>query len=214
MPKCKNSKFGNLNFVTLNILRIKQLFGEEKESMSKRARQRKNQSKISSQYIVIGVIAVAIIGAAVAFAATQSGDDRIQSFGSEGNLHFGANETPSAYIWRTHPPTSGKHGNTVGWGIYEETVPEVNQIHNLEDGGVIIHYNCPEECPEIVAELSQIVSEMGTEQLILHPYTNMDSKIALTAWTKMLQLDEVDRDAIIDFIKKYRGIDHHSPGGS
>lgn len=183
--------------------------------MSKRSRQNKSQKGISPQYIVIGIVAIVIIGAAAAFAATQSGDDRVQSFGSEGNLHFGQNETPSAYVWRTRPPTSGKHfGSIAQWGIHEETVPEAYQVHNLEDGGVIIHYNCPEGCPEIVAELTLIVSEMGTEQLILHPYTNMDSKIALTAWTKMLQLDEVDRDAIIDFIKKYRGIDHHSPGGT
>jgi len=36
----------------------------------------------------------------------------------------------------------------------------------------------------------------------------MDSTIALTAWTRMLTLDEVDRDQIEDFIDAYRGIDH------
>jgi len=94
-------------------------------------------------------------------------------------------------------------------GIHTETIPDYLQVHNLEDGGVIIHYNCPEGCPEIVEELSDIVRDNGTEQLVLEPYTNMDSTIALTAWTKMLTLDTVDRDRIEDFIKAYRGIDHH-----
>jgi hypothetical protein len=37
----------------------------------------------------------------------------------------------------------------------------------------------------------------------------MDSRIALTAWTRLLTMDEVNRDQIVDFIKAYRGIDHH-----
>jgi hypothetical protein len=60
-----------------------------------------------------------------------------------------------------------------------------------------------------VADLEAIVREKGEEQLILHPYTNMDSRIALTAWTRMLTLEDVDRGKIEDFIDEYRGIDHH-----
>jgi len=60
----------------------------------------------------------------------------------------------------------------------------------------------------VVAELRDILRDKGTDQLILHPYATMDSTIALTAWTRMLTLDEVDRDQIEDFIDAYRGIDH------
>ena len=76
--------------------------------------------------------------------------------------------------------------------------------------GVILHYNCPDGCPDTVEQLRAIVDEVGSEQLILHPYANMDSRIALTAWTRLLELDEVDVDLIKEFIDAYRGIDHHA----
>jgi hypothetical protein len=40
----------------------------------------------------------------------------------------------------------------------------------------------------------------------------MDSPIALTAWTRMDKLTEVDEKRIVRFIEAYRGIDHHPKG--
>lgn len=180
------------------------------------ARQRRGNRRLTrrekrqrrKQYMVLGVIAVVVaVGLGVAY-AFLSEDELGEEFPDLGNRHLSA--APSTYIWNSHPPTSGPHSpNIAAWGIHDESVPEWNQVHNLEDGGVIVHYNCPEGCPEIVAELTDIVNDKGTQQLILHPYENMDSTIALTAWTRLLTLDEMDRGTIEDFIDKYRGIDHH-----
>jgi hypothetical protein len=158
--------------------------------------------------LIIGtVVVVIILGAGIAY-AYLSRDELGEEFADLGNDHLQAE--PTAYLWNSRPPTSGPHApQIVSWGEHTETVPEWYQVHNLEDGGVILHYNCLEGCPEIVAELQDIVQEMGSEQLVLHPYTNMDSRIAVTAWTRLLKLDEVDRDKIVEFIKAYRGIDHH-----
>lgn len=168
-------------------------------------RQRRSRQQ---QWLIIGtVIVVVILGAGIAY-AYLSRDEFGEKFADLGNDHLEAE--PAAYLWNSRPPTSGPHApQIVAWGVHTETVPEWYQVHNLEDGGVILHYNCPEGCPEMVAELQDIVQEMGTEQLVLHPYTNMDSRIAITAWTRLLKLDEVDRDKIVEFIKAYRGIDHH-----
>ena len=154
--------------------------------------------------VVVGVVAV-VSGLLIAYALR---DQPGEEFPDEGNLHLSAE--PASYIWNTTPPTSGPHSPQIAaWGEHAESVPEWLQVHNLEDGGVIMHYNCPEGCDDIVAELRDILADKGTGQLILHPYTNMESRIALTAWTRMLTLDEVDRDQIEDFIDAYRGIDHH-----
>ncbi len=160
------------------------------------------------QWIIIGVAALltaAVVG--VAYALLTEDKPGIK-FDDMGNRHI--SQEPSAYIWNSRPPTSGPHNpGLANWGVHSETVAEWYQVHNLEDGGVILHYNCPDGCPEIVAELADIVTDKGTHQLVLHPYENMDSRIAVTAWTRMLQLEEVDRAAIEEFIDAYRGIDHH-----
>lgn len=168
------------------------------------ARQRARRKK----WLIIGLVsAAAVVLIAVLIAATRQNKPG-EVYASLGNAHIP--EPASDYIYNSRPPTSGPHApNIAPWGVHDESINEWLQVHNLEDGGVIIHYNCPEACPEIVSELEDIVNEMGTEQLVLHPYTNMDSRIALTAWTRLLELDDVDRDQIVDFIEAYRGIDHH-----
>ncbi|MBZ0306537.1 MAG: DUF3105 domain-containing protein [Anaerolineae bacterium] len=177
--------------------------------MSKRqqAKQRRDINK-RRRWMIIGAVVLLFIAAGVALFISQRENPDVQKFGSEGNTHI--EEEPQTYIWDTRPPTSGPHAPTIAnWGIHDETVPEWYQVHNLEDGGVILHYNCPEGCPEIVEELEDIVEEVGRERIILQPYPEMDSKIAVTAWTRLLTLEEVDRNQILAFVNDYRGIDNH-----
>jgi hypothetical protein len=168
-------------------------------------RQRRARRRNLITGLVVAVVVIAVAGVAYAL---LSEDKPGVEFDDMGNRHLASE--PTAYIWNSVPPTSGPHSAQIAnWGIHTEPVPEWNQVHNLEDGGVIMHYNCPDGCEDIVAELEDIVNEKGTNQLILEPYPDMDSTIAVTAWTRLLTLDEMDRDAIVEFIDAYRGIDHH-----
>ena len=96
------------------------------------------------------------------------------------------------------------------WGIHTEPIPRQLQVHNLEDGGVMVQYHCPQGCPDLVAKLTAIVSSYD-RQVILAPYPGMKTRIALTAWTRLEAFDELDEARIRRFIRAYRGIDHH-PG--
>src|SRR5262249_3702264 len=80
------------------------------------------------------------------------------------------------------------------------------QVHNLEDGGVVVQYNC--ECSELVERLKKIVQGYD-KHVILAPYPSMKPRIALTAWTRIDTLDDFDERRIRRFIDSYRGIDHH-----
>jgi hypothetical protein len=160
------------------------------------------------KWIIIGAVGAVVLAVAALVVAYAAQDEPGEEFADEGNRHL--SEAPTAYIWNTRPPTSGPHAPQIAaWGEHSESVAEWMMVHNMEDGGVVMHYNCPDGCPEVVAELRDILDDMGEEQLLLHPYPNMDSKIAVTAWTRMLTLDDVDRNAIVEFIDTYRGIDHH-----
>jgi hypothetical protein len=151
----------------------------------------------------LAVIAAGVVGyLAFQAVATQPG----VPVASQGNRHI---STPSTQHvpYSTDPPTSGPHLPYIApWGTHTTPIPKELQVHNLEDGGVMVQYNC--DCPELVAELKRIVNRYG-KQVILAPYPGMKGKIALTAWGRIDQFDEFDEKRIVRFIDAYRGIDHH-----
>ena len=136
------------------------------------------------------------------------GGARRESARDQGNRHVQTLNEPIP-PYNSDPPTSGPHLPYIApWGIHTEPLPRQLQVHNLEDGGVMVQYNCPEGCPDLVAKLKAIVS--GYEhQVILAPYPGMKTRIALTAWTKLDAFDDFDEKRIRRFITAYRGIDHH-----
>ena len=111
--------------------------------------------------------------------------------------------------YNSDPPTSGPHLPYIApWGIHTEPIPRQLQVHNLEDGGVMVQYNCPDGCPDLVAKLEAIVSGYN-RQVILAPYPGMKTRLALTAWTRLDAFDDFDEKRVRGFITAYRGIDHH-----
>jgi len=151
------------------------------------------------------VLAAILVGSSVyLWSASRPG----QWIRSLGNQHLGSAEEKHA-PYNSDPPTSGPHLPYIAqWGIHTEPIVNELQVHNLEEGGVLVQYNCPQGCPDLVATLKTIVLRYPT-QVILAPYPGMDSRIALTAWTRIDKLDDVDEKRIVRFIEAYRGIDHH-----
>lgn len=107
------------------------------------------------------------------------------------------------------PQLPGPHLPSVArWGIHTQPIPDELQVHNLEDGGVLVQYNC-RDCDALIAKLEAIVSRYS-DKVILAPYPKMDTRIALTAWGRLDTFDDVEEQRIVRFIEAYRGIDHHS----
>ena len=151
----------------------------------------------------VGVVVVAVVAY---FAYRAVADLPGTLVPSQGNAHVQLATDPHA-PYNSDPPTSGPHLPYLApWGIHTTPIPKELQIHNLEDGGVVVQYSC--ECPELVGKLTSIVKRYD-HGVILAPYPGMKSKIALTAWTRMDGFDEFDEARIVRFIKAYRGIDHH-----
>lgn len=126
----------------------------------------------------------------------------------QGNLHLQSATEPHV-PYNSEPPTSGPHlGYLAPWGIHTAPIPKELQVHNLEDGGVLVQYHCPGGCPELVDKLKAIVQQYD-RQVILAPYPGLKQRIALTAWTRIDTFDEFDDRRVQRFIRAYRGIDHH-----
>lgn len=126
-----------------------------------------------------------------------------------GHDHLVSMDTPHP-PYNSDPPTSGPHLVLLApWGVYRIPIPKELQVHNLEDGGVLVQYAC-RDCPDVVKKLESIVTRYN--RVVLAPYPHMEHRIALTAWGRLDAFDDVDADRIMRFIEAYIGIDHH-PGG-
>jgi hypothetical protein len=153
----------------------------------------------------IVVIAAAVVGY---FAYRAAADLPGAVMADQGNLHIQTFDEPHV-PYNSDPPTSGPHMPYIApWGIHAEPIPKELQVHNLEDGGVMVQYKCATPCPDLTAKLKAIV-ERYPDEVILAPYPTMQRTIALTAWTRIDTFDRFDEARITRFIKAYRGIDHH-----
>ena len=155
--------------------------------------------------LTIAVVAAAIVGY---FAYRAVADLPGVKFADQGNAHIQMAAEPHV-PYNSDPPTSGPHLPYIApWGIHTEPIARELQVHNLEDGGVMVQYHCAPPCPNLVDKLTQIVRRYET-QVVLAPYPGMPTRIALTAWTRLDAFDDLDEARIVRFIRAYRGIDHH-----
>lgn len=104
--------------------------------------------------------------------------------------------------YNSSPPTSGWHYERwASWGIKNEPLPPGRFVHNMEHGGVILHYNCPDGCQDEVEQMAEIVRR--TDETILMPNPDMESRFALTAWNWLLTMDEYDDDLAREFVRNH-----------
>jgi len=121
---------------------------------------------------------------------------------NQGQEHLAPGETFDGY--NSNPPTSGPHDpQPVEWGVYDSPIPKEKLVHNLEHGGMLILYNCPGGCPELVQQLQQFGERYvtGGQKVVVAPYPGMDSRLALVAWTYLDTFDELDPARVAQFIE-------------
>lgn len=136
----------------------------------------------------------------------------------QGNEHISTLDTPHP-PYNSEPPTSGWHIPFIAkWGVHTQPVPLELQVHNLEDGGVVIQYSCPTPCPDLVKKLDRLATrildrtEARYHHLIVAPWPpnqRLPFRLALTAWGRIDRLDAYDEARIVRFIEAYIGVDHH-----
>ena len=178
-----------------------------KKNIDKRERQAKRRRIRAIRIYALMAGGVVIVAGGLFFligpGRSQPGT-YVPSLGNQHILTVDSSHIP----YNSDPPTSGPHVSfRARWGVYDEPLPGELQIHSLEDGGVVVQYNRSVDA-ETVSDLTGIVRRYR-DSVILAPYPDMESPIALTAWTRIQKLQEFDRDEIERFINTYRGIDHH-----
>jgi len=117
----------------------------------------------------------------------------------------------------TDPPTSGQHYNVPGeaplpWGFYARPYPPEDWVHNLEHGGVVILYDCPQpqatgraklietdlSCPESQSPVQNFMSSAPPDasfqevKIVATPYQVPGHRFAIVAWGWRLFMDSWD----------------------
>jgi hypothetical protein len=185
----------------------------KKDSLQKQ-KQKKKVVSAAQTAIVYLVGALLLAGAGYWAYGKWSAGSPGEFVKSLGNRHIAEAEV-GLTTYNSSPPTSGPHLPKVAdWGVHKEPVTKELQVHNLEDGGVVVQYNCPaadSACKPLVDKLADIARRY--DRVLLAPYPGMNEKIALTAWTRIDKFNDFDEKRIVRFIEAYIHVDHHPAGG-
>jgi hypothetical protein len=113
--------------------------------------------------------------------------------------------------YASRPPSSGAHFGSwyPSYGVFEDDIPPELWVHNLEHGAVVMLFNCPQGCPDVVAQAKELMLELpkvrnvkrGLPRLLVVPYKEMDAKIAMVSWGYVLELNEFDKDKLKRFFE-------------
>jgi hypothetical protein len=183
---------------------------EAKQAEKEKAEGKQKAAHLTQKVAVYGVAILLAAGVAYWGYGRLNAGSPGEFIPSLGNLHVSEAEA-GLTKYNSDPPTSGPHFPMVArWGIHEQPVTKELQVHNLEDGGVVVQYNCAapsEECKTLVAKLTSVV--LKYDHVILAPYPGLSDKIALTAWTRIDKFNDFDENRIARFIESYIHIDHH-----
>lgn len=120
--------------------------------------------------------------------------------------------------WNTDPPTSGPHNEqSAVWGSYEDPIPFAQSIHNLEHGGIVIHYG--DEVPEAEVDAIRAFYADDPRGMLVAPLAKLGDQIALSAWTSeeavlgesgnqgqgfLAKCPRFDEDAFSTFVDEHR----------
>lgn len=184
-----------------------------------------------SRIVFIAVAAAIVLAAGavgIGFILSGGGDDaggavadgpgscELQTFDALEASHV--QELPADYEYNSTPPTSGLHNaQTAIWNLYDQPVPAINYVHNLEHGGVVVQYGS--EIQE--ATVSEIAAWYNDDPrgLIVAPLAadveeedaTLAGQVVLTAWTHKMTCSTFDEGAFDDFVDDYRGPQGDAP---
>lgn len=126
---------------------------------------------------------------------------------SDGRNHV---QPGSQIEYSNYPPSSGDHyGSSLAWGVYDQPVDEGFWLHSMEHGGIVMLYNCEDDCTDLKTEMEDFYDSAPSnrcfeKRLIVMPYDRgMETPITILAWQHRLDLEEFDRRQIVDFYRIY-----------
>ena len=197
---------------------------EKRERRLQRAG-RKKRGRDWTPTIYISLIAAVALGALVFLVVGLHAPKAIspaagaqQHVGEQVPLETAIHIPPGTHAhYLTDPPASGQHYSLRGeaplpWGFYSRPYPPEDWVHNLEHGGIVILYECPQpqqpagatlvetdlSCPDNQSPVQDFMSSAPREALfnevkiVATPYAVPGHRFAIVAWGWRLFMDSWD----------------------
>ncbi|MFJ9317450.1 DUF3105 domain-containing protein [Pimelobacter simplex] len=162
--------------------------------------------------VVLAVLAaVLVVGAAVlvpvlltrdddAPAAGAGGDDDLSAVRTYDGLTFQHLAAGAEHDYPQSPPVGGDHAPVwIECGAYDEPLPEVNAMHDLEHGTTWITYRPDDVDAAGVRALTEALPDNG----LLSPYPDQDAPVVVTVWGRQLALKGPDDPRLPLFVQEY-----------
>jgi hypothetical protein len=114
------------------------------------------------------------------------------------------NHTSDPVNYETLPAVSGEHApGAAPCGVYDQQIPDETQVHMLEHGAVGIQY-LPTLPVDQIKEIEAIVED-SERDVFSAPYPGMESQVAVSSWSRKMELDELDASAVEQYIDAFAG---------
>ncbi len=148
-------------------------------------------------------------------AGAAGADERCSVVVESHTLDAGIHVTECSHIdYSTNPPSSGMHYPVwAAYQAYDFPVPRGYWVHGLEHGAIVITYNCPDGCPDEVAEVEAFIQTLPIDprcirdgldrQVILTPDPLLDTRWAMSSWGYTLRAACVDEAAFGEFYEAH-----------
>jgi hypothetical protein len=184
--------------------------GAPRQSRREQLRDRRKRRSFLWNAIILGTLAV--FGILIAFYVFNiqrpgplPGETQVP-IESEAVVPAGSEPT-----YQHFPPTSGdRYEQPAGWGVSAEAVSEPAYLANLARGGVVYLYDCPDGCPELVAQFQDLVSRakrdtrLNQPKILVSPYPRgLDTQIVALAWGYEMAVDTFDYDRLMDWYDRF-----------
>ncbi len=103
-------------------------------------------------------------------------------------------------------PTGGNHHPCwAAWGEHTKPPGDERWVHNMEHGGVVFLYRCPDGCEAEVEQLRNYAATLPQGTWVLAPEPNLSSRFGVVAWGFKLQTDCFDLAATTAFYDLHEG---------
>lgn len=125
--------------------------------------------------------------------------------------------TPITYV--SNPPTSGDHWPV--WAMfkqYDAPVPRQMLVHDMEHGAIVMSFDCPSGCADVVDAFVAAKNAFGTDPLcvatnptgpsarfVITPDPLLVTPIAIAGWRASYTATCIDPPSIADFVEKHYG---------
>jgi len=123
------------------------------------------------------------------------------TFPDQGRNHVDSLDAKVDY--NSLPPTSGPHYfRPAPWNPYDGPLPQVQLVHNLEHGGIVVQYGS--KVPATTVDELTSFDQQDPNGIVLAPLPRLKGKIALTAWTHLAECSRFNEKAFTTFRDAFR----------